>query len=322
MLRPYPLIIALALGAAPLALAGAPLVAGPRITVPNSAGKFDFLNVDPARHRLLASHEKDETADVFDLDSRTLVTRVKLGPAVDTIVDPKTGNYYVSVQDDKRIAVLDGATLKEIGSIATEGETDAILFEPKRRRLYVTHDNGMHLWAIDVDAAKVVAAIDIPGAPECMALDADGGRIFLNIKATSEIAVIDLAQNAVVAKWPLAPATAPHGLVFDSAANRIYSSGDNGTLVAVDAANGRVVGSAKIVEHVDQIAFDPSGALIYCAGPGEMSVVRATGGRLESLGNVKTAASAKNVAVDSKTHAVWTTYTDGTNSYAQSFTRP
>ena len=40
------------------------------------------------------------------------------------------------------------------------------------------------------------------------------------------------------------------------------------------------------------------------------------------LGSVKTAATAKNVTVDPKTHAVWTTYTDGVNSYAQSWVVP
>jgi len=295
---------------------------GAMVKIPDSAGKFDFLEIDGSRHRLLASHEKDETADIIDLDANKLITRVKLGPVVDTVLDPKTGNYFCSVQDDKRIAVLDGNTLKEIDSIALDGETDGIVFEAKSRHLFVTHDNGTHLWIVDVDAKKAIATIEIPGAPECLALDAAAKKLYLNIKATSEVVVIDIAANKLVAKWPLAPAIAPHGLVLDAAAGRLYSAGDNGVLAVLDTKSGHVIGSAKITEHVDQAAFDATTHTIYCAGPGSLSVVRATSTGAELVGNVKTADTAKNVAVDPKTHAVWTTFTDGKNSYAQSFVAP
>lgn len=321
MIRPSIFLAALALGT--LAAADQPaLKPGVVVEMPDSTGKFDFLEIDAARHRLLAAHEKDETADFIDLNTNKLIARVKLGPVVDTIVDPKTGNYYCSVQDDKRIAVLDGNSLKEIASIAVEGETDGIIFEAKSRHLYVTHDNGPHLWAVDVDAKKIIATIEIPGAPECLALDAATGKLYLNIKTTSEIVVIDTAANKLVAKWPVAPAVAPHGLALDAAAGRLYIAGDNGELAVLDAKSGKSIGSAKITEHVDQAAIDLATHTIYCAGAGWMSVLRATAAGAELIGNVKTAATAKNVAVDPLTHAVWTTYTDGKKSYAQSYTRP
>ncbi len=314
---------AAALGLSALVAAAQPAFKpGAAITVPNSTGKFDFLAIDSAAHRLLAGHEKDDTADFFDLDANRLIARVKVGPCVGVTVDPQTGNYFASVQDDKRIAIIDGKTFKETGSIALPGESDALLFDAKDRRIYITNDNGKYLWAVDPDAAKVIAAIDIPGEPECMAHDEAAGRIYLNLKNRDEVAVIDLKTAAVVATWPIAPATGPHGLVFDAAHRRIYSSGENGQLVALDTQTGKVVASAPIVEHVDQIAFDPATRRIFCAGPGAMSVVQASDAGLKSLGKIETNATAKNVAVDPKTHAVWTTFTDGKNSYAQSFALP
>jgi DNA-binding beta-propeller fold protein YncE len=296
------------------------LVASGRIIIANSPGKFDFLSVDPQRHRLLAAHEKDGTADFFDLDANVLLGRVKTGPAVGIAVDPKTGNYFVSVQDDKRVAVVDAATLKETGSIAMDAETDAIIFDAEDRRVFVTNDNGRYVWVIDPDTLKVVAAIAIPGTPECMAHDAASHRVYLNLKSTSQVAAIDTRSNEIVAQWPTAPAAAPHGMAFDARTSLIFSSGDNGKLVAIDARSGRVTGSANIAAKVDQIAFDPDTRRVYCAGTGRMSVVQESGEGLQSLGEVETAATAKNVAVDPKTHAVWSTYTDGVNSYAASWT--
>ena len=134
--------------------------------------------------------------------------------------------------------------------------------------------------------------------------------------------MIDTKSHAVVATWPTAPATGPHGLVFDAAHGRIFVAGDNGQLVAIDTQTGKVVARAAITEHVDQIAFDAALRRIYCAGPDWMSVVQATDAGLAPLGKIPTAATAKNVAVDPKSHAVWTTFTDGKDSFAKSWTQP
>ncbi len=312
-----------ALGLSSLAAVASPVFKpGPVITLAGSTGKFDFLEVDSAAHRLLAGHEKDDTADFFDLNTNTLITRVKTGPCVGVTVDPKTGNYFGSVQDDKRIAIIDGKSLKEIGSIELPGETDAILFDAKDRRIYITNDNGKALWAVDPDARKVVATIAVADGPECMAHEAATDRIYLNAKVANLVSVIDTKTNAVVATWPTAPATGPHGLVIDAARGRIYVSGDNGLLVALDTKSGKVVSQAAIADHVDQIAFDAGTSRVFCAGPGKMSVVQSSDEGLASVATIETNATAKNVAVDSVTHAVWTTFTDGKNSFAQSYLQP
>ena len=292
------------------------------VKIADSKGKFDFLEVDSFNHRLLAAHEKDETADFIDLNSGQVLARLKTGPAVGITPDATGSKYYVSVQDDKRLAIVDAVSLKETGSIELPGETDAILFDTKDGCIYVTHDNGEELWAVDAASAKVKATIPMPSGPECMAHDASTDRLYLNSKTTSQVAVISTKTNKVVALWPTAPASGPHGLAFDAEAGRIYVSGDNGILVAIDTKTGKVIGNAPITPHVDQIAMDASTKRIFCAGPGKMSVVQATKDGVKSLGDVTTAETAKNVAVDPATHKVWTTYTDGTNSYAKSWSQP
>ncbi len=312
-------VAGLALSQTQAAEDAAPLAPDAVVKIAGSKGKFDFLSVDASRHRLLAAHEKDGTADFIDLQAGTVLARLKVGPAVGIAPDPQAGKYYVSVQDDKRVAIIDAATLTETGSVATPAETDAILYDAKDRRVYVTNDNGKYLWAIDPVAGKVTAAIEIPGEPECMAHDEAANRIYLNIKNLNEVAVIDTRTNTVAARWPTAPATGPHGLVFDAAAGRIYVSGDNGTLVALDLKTGKVIGSARITAKVDQIAFDAGTRRIFCAGPNDLSVVKATATGVEFVGDASSTATAKNVAVDPVTHRVWTTYTDGTDSYAKSW---
>jgi YVTN family beta-propeller protein len=289
------------------------------IELPSSTGKFDFLRVDSKRHRLLAAHEKDGTADFFDLKKNSLITRLKVGAAVDTAVDADSSHYYVSVQEEQRVVIIDAATLKEVKSIKMDGPTDAIIFNPKNHLVYVTHDDGDNVWVIDPKSAKVVASVSVPGVPEFMVYDPAADRIYLNLKSTNEVAVIDPASNKVVARWPTAPATGPHGLALDSAAHRIFAAGANGKLAVIDTKTGKVSSTVDIVEKVDQIAFDPASGLVYCAGPDKMSVVSTGANKVALAGTVSTAATAKNVAVDPETRAVWTTYTDGKSSFAKSW---
>jgi YVTN family beta-propeller protein len=292
------------------------------IEIPHSSGKFDFLRIDSQRHRLLAAHENDGTADYIDLQKKSVIARLKVGGAVDTAVDIDSKFYYVSVQEAERVAVIDAATLKEVKSIKTPGPTDAILYEPKNRMVYVTHDDGTDVWVIDPAAAKVVATIAISGAPEYMVYDEKADRIYLNIKTKDTVAVIDPSSNKVIAQWPTAPALLPHGLAVDTENHRVFAAGGNGKLVVIDTKSGLVTGSVDIVPKVDQIAFDTVGGLVYCAGADKMSVVRTTGGKVAALGDLVTAATAKNVAVDPATRAVWTTYTDGKSSFAKSWMPP
>jgi DNA-binding beta-propeller fold protein YncE len=315
-----PLLFCLALRAA-AAPAQPLLIPGPTIEIPNSPGKFDFLEIDSKTHRLLAAHETDGTADFFDLNDNKLITRVDLGGApVHVATDPKTGNYFVSAQEGQRVVVISGKTLKATNSIPMAGALDAILFIPKNRCVYVANDEGTHVWVINADTEKLVGDITIPGVPEYMVYDAPTDRIYLNIKDKDEVVTIDPAKNVVVAHWPVAPATSPHGLALDSATGRLFSAGANGILAIIDIKTGKTIGTAKIAEKVDQATFDPSTRRIYCAAVDWLSVVQETAEGAEFLGNIKTAATARNVTVDPKTHAVWTTYTDGTKSYAKSWT--
>jgi YVTN family beta-propeller protein len=298
------------------------LVPAASVEIEHSSGKFDFLRIDALRHRLLAAHENDGTMDYIDLHTNSLITRLKVGGAVDSAVDTASKFYYVSVQEAARVAVVDATTLKEVKSIKTAGPTDAIIYEPKNHKVYVTHDEGADVWVIDPATSTVVGAVSVPGVPEFMVYDEAADRIYLNIKSKDTVAVIDPSSNQVVKQWPTLPAQQPHGMALDVAAHRLFSAGGNGKLVAIDTKSGLVTGSVDIVPKVDQIAFDAVGSLVYCAGAGKMSVVRAIGGKLTALGDVTTAATARNVAVDPATRAVWSTFTNGKSSFAKSWRPP
>jgi DNA-binding beta-propeller fold protein YncE len=316
-------LLALPLSRSSFGAAAAPLlIDGPVITLPDSAGKFDFLEIDPTRHRLLGAHEKDDTADFFDLNTLKVIARLKLGSVVHIITDPETGRYFASAQGEQTVIALDADSLKETGRVKLPGELDALVLVPHYHRVYAAHDNGSHLWAIDTQTLALAAEVVIPGAPEMLTYDASADRIYLNIKTKDEVVVIDPGTNQIAAHWPTAPAKSPHGIALDAARSRLYVAGGNGKLVALDLKSGQVVSSVEIAKTVDQAAFDPKANRLYCAGAEELSVVRVSDSGLELLGSIATNKTARNVAVDQVTGDVWTTYTDGKESYAKSWKQP
>lgn len=296
--------------------AGAPLVAEAPMVVPDSKGGFDYLQVDEAQRRLLANHTGNDTLDVFDLDTGKLIKHVSTGKAQGVAVVSEAGKYFVAVSREQTVVVIDSKTLEKTGEIKIAGPGDAITFNPKNHCVYVGHDDGPHLWAIDTRTEKIVATIDIPEGPEWVLYDASSDRIFQNIKSNDSLLVIDPANNSIKERWATAPAKSPHGLALNAKTHRLFCAGTNGKLAVMDSNTGKVLNSVNIASGVDQIAFDPGLKRVYCASrSGVLSVLEETADGAVSLGDVKTAPGAKTVTVDPKTHSVWVAYADKEKSY-------
>jgi DNA-binding beta-propeller fold protein YncE len=301
----------------------APLSVGDPIAVPGTKGKFDCLRVDEELHRLLASHTANGTLDVINLPDGKLIKSVATGAAQDVAVDVQRDRYYVTVSDQKKLAVVDRKTLAVTGGIELPGAPDCCVFQSKSGFVYAGHDDEEDLWAIDPVAQKIVATIKIPAAPEFAVYDADADQIFQNIKSKPVTLAIDPNANSIKATWSNSPVEKPHGLAIDPQTHRLFSAGGNGKLAVLDSTSGANLMSVEIAAGVDQIAFDAGKKRIYCAsGQGKVSVLEETAEGVKSLGDVVTPTGAHTLAVDPATHSVWIAYAKGTAAYVTELKAP
>jgi YVTN family beta-propeller protein len=158
---------------------------------------------------------------------------------------------------------------------------------------------------IDPASNQVVATIPVGGKPET-AVSNDAGKIFVNIEDKNEIAVIDLAGKAVVARWRLAPAEGPTGLAIDKKSKCLFAGCDK-TMVVIDAVDGKILASLPIGNGCDGIGFDPElqDAFASC-GEGVLSVIHEGPGKKFSVtGNLPTKRSARTIAVDEFSHKIF-----------------
>ncbi|HEV2471070.1 MAG TPA: YncE family protein, partial [Chthonomonadales bacterium] len=207
----------------------------------------------------------------------------------------------------------------KLDEIQVTGPVDGICYDADYDRIYADHDDGAEVWVIDAATDKILGAVSVPGAPEFIEFDPASHRIYQNIKANDTIQVIDPQSMTVAAVWPTAPASSPHGMAIDRKTQRLFTAGSNGKLTVIDMKTGKPITSVDIATGVDQIVFDAGLKRVYCSCRNAISIVQETAAGAASLGDVPAPAGAHTITVDPRTHAVWTCYTDKSNSYLQRY---
>ena len=270
-------------------------------------GGWDYLTVDAsARHFYIS---RGTHVIVLDADSGKNVGDIPDTPGVHGIaLAPELGKGFVSNGREGTVTVFDIKTLVPIGSKIKVGENpDAILYEPATKRVFTFNGRSQDSTAIDAASGKVLGTIKLDGKPEFAASDAKG-EVFVNIEDKSELTVIDPNKLEVKTKWPLAPCTEPSGLALDRKNRRLFVGCDNKMMAVVDADSGKVLATPAIGEGVDATAYDEEAGLAFAScGEGVLTVVREDSPQKFSVvENVKTEPGARTMALDTKTHNLFT----------------
>jgi DNA-binding beta-propeller fold protein YncE len=270
---------------------------------------------------LLLGHEGNKSFDVFDLNSQKLLKVVPTGVSQDGAADAKRNSYYVSGNDPGRMVIVDAGTLTVTGEVALPAASDIIGFDPETGLVHVCNDTAAEQWVIDPAAKKIVATIAFDGkGVEDLAFDLKNRRLYQAVKGANTIAVVDLANNKVLAAWPLAPDKGPHGIAFVPETDRLLVA-CAGKLVLLDCKTGKIVATASIGGRVDEMAYDPGLHMAYCASrQGKISAVTVSADSLTPAGDVPDATGTGDIAVDPKTHNVWIAWQKDGHCFVQSFT--
>lgn len=270
-------------------------------------GGWDYLTVDASTRRFYIS--RGTHVIVLDADSGKNVGDIPDTPGVHGIaLAPELGKGFVSNGREGTVTVFDLSTLAPSGSKIKVGENpDAILYEPATKRVFTFNGRSQDSTAIDAASGKVLGTIKLDGKPEFAASDAKG-EVFVNIEDKSELTAIDPNTLEVKAKWPLAPCTEPSGLAMDRKNRRLFVGCDNKMMAVVDADSGKVLATPAIGEGVDATAYDDETNLAFAScGEGVLTVVKEESPQKFSVvENVKTEAGARTMALDGKTHNVFT----------------
>src|SRR5215469_14422394 len=215
-----------------------------QVSLPGDEG-WDYLLYDQAGQRLFVSH--GSRVLVVDGEKLTVTGEIAGTPGVHGIaLAPDVGRGYISAGRAGIVVVFDLKTLARLKEIKVTGENpDAILYDPATHRVFTFNGRGRNATAIDARSDEVVGTVALDAKPEFAATDGKG-HVYVNLEDRNSLAELDPQKLAVLAVWPLAGCDEPSGLAFDALHGHLMPVCGNKVMAVVDAASGKLLGSAPI----------------------------------------------------------------------------
>ena len=270
-------------------------------------GGWDYLTADSEGHRLFIA--RATRVMVIDTESGKQVGEIPETAGVHGIaLDSELGRGFTSNGREDTISVFNLKSLAVEKKIKVGSGPDAILYDPFSKRVFTFNGKGHDTTAVDASKGEVVGKIELGGKPEFAATD-EKGTVFVNIEDTSEMVAIDSQKLTVKSRWKLSGCEEPTGLAIDRKTRRLFAGcGGNKKMVVVDADNGKIVATLAIGEGCDATAFDADRSLAFAsAGDGTITVIKEeSGDKFTVAQTVTTQKSARTMAVDAKTHQLFT----------------
>ena len=274
------------------------------VPVPGDEG-WDYVYVDSDARRVYISHGTHTVvmnADTYAIEGDIPDTQGVHGIAVASDL----GRGFTSNGRANTVTIFDLKTLKTIGTVKTDANPDAIIYDPATKRVFTFNGRGKNSTAINAADGSVVGTIPLGGKPEFAVADGKGS-VYVNNEDTSELSHLDSQNLKELHRWPLAPCKSPSGLAGDLKSRRLIAVCDDKVSSIVDADSGKVVANPTICEGPDAAAFDPASNYFFAScGDGNLTVIHEDSpDKYTMVENVPTKKTARTMGLDLKTHTIF-----------------
>lgn len=289
-------------------------------------GGWDYVTVDSAARRVYIPRSTHIL--VIDADSGKQIADIQgMNGLHGVAVAPEFNRGFVTgnkTEQEGTVYIFDLKTLMLTSSIKSNSiDTDSLIYDPSTKRVYVNNGDGMNLTVVDAATAKVAGTMAFHANPEAAAADGKGS-IFQDYEDKGQVIEYDAMKLTIKNKWPTPGCEAPVGMAMDRANRRLYigcrGKGPTGpgVLIVMNADNGKIVASMPIGIGVDGDVFDPETGNVYAtcrdSGDGKTGATYIfhadSPDKLSLVATVKTIYGARTVALDSKTHHVFSIGTE------------
>jgi DNA-binding beta-propeller fold protein YncE len=234
------------------------------MVLPNVKGRIDHLAIDLEKQRLFVAALGNNTLEVIDLAAG------KWGRSAGGLTEPQGLLYlaepnrvFVTNGGDGSLKILDGQTLAPTGNVKFPEDADNIRYDQTRRQLYVGYGSGA-LGIVNPDSGKRVGDIPLSSHPESFQLEATGSRIFVNVPAANQVAVVERDKRTVIATWPLGSARANFPMALDETGHRLFvGCREPAKVLVYDTTSGKITASMDVARDIDDIFFDSALKRLY-----------------------------------------------------------
>ena len=268
-------------------------------------GRWDYVYVDSANHRLYVSHGT-QTEVVDTATEKVVGTIMGTGGVHGIAIADDLNRGFTSDGTDNDVTIFDLKTLAVISKVKTGTNPDAIIYEPVTHRVFTLNGRSSDSTVFDAKTGDVIAAsVPVGGKPEFAQVDGKG-HVYFNIEDKNEIGEID-AKNATLTKhYSIAPCDSPSGLAINPKTSYLYSVCGNKMMIVSDPAAGKVIATPEIGQGPDGVAFDDGYAFSANGRDGNITMVGETSpGKFEPVATIPSQLQARTIGSDQKAHKLY-----------------
>jgi DNA-binding beta-propeller fold protein YncE len=276
-----------------------PLVLDRKVPLPGVEGRFDHFAVDLKAKRLYVAALGNDSLEAIALDEGKHAGRASgLKEPQGVLVLPDTGEVAVASGGDGTLKVFDGPSLKLLRTLEVGDDADNVRLDSATKRIYVACARALAV----VDSANWKKAGEIPleSHAESFQLEKNGKRLFANVPAAKQIAVIDREKGAVIARWSLEGAEANFPMALDEAGHRLLTGCRTPPrIIVLDTDTGKQKATIDCSGDMDDLFYDAASKRVLAScGEGFIDVFELIGpDRYERIAKLTTAPGARTSLV-------------------------
>lgn len=159
-----------------------------RTTITDTGKSGTGLALDASANRLYVTNADGELVTINTqtnkIHSRNKLDASKEHALLNISLDPATHRAFITDYKQPEMLVVDSRSGNIVHKISVP-ESLAVLFNPVRNEVYVTHRQAGTVSIIDTNTYKVLRTIPAPVHPNSLALSPDGQTLYVSIKQKS-----------------------------------------------------------------------------------------------------------------------------------------
>jgi YVTN family beta-propeller protein len=233
-----------------------------RIDMPGVAGRIDHLAFDSAARRLFVAELGNDSIDVVDTATRSVIHRIGgLHEPQGIAWSPRLGRVYVA-SSDGTVNAYSGTDYSLAASVHLGNDADNLRLDEATNRLYAGYGEGA-IAVLDASTLARRGEIGLKAHPESFQLAPDA-RLFVNVPGAQEVAVADRNLLRQSASWSGGESRANFPLALDVPNNRVLVVFRRpATITSYRMKDGKVLGTASACADADDLFLDERRQHVY-----------------------------------------------------------
>ncbi len=235
-----------------------------KIALPGVEGRIDHMTLDAKHSRLFVAALGNNTVEMIDLQTRADIRSLKgFKEPQGVLYVEQFDKLFVTEGEGGLVRIFYGDSLIPVDTIPLEKDADNIRYDSTNNKVLVGYGTG-GLAIIDPATDKLLDKIPLGAHPESFQIDITANQAFVNLPYADEVAVIDILDASILARWHNNVARNNFPMAIDSKNHQLLIGyRDPPTLEAIDSRFGTSIFTVPIEADPDDIFIDPSSRLIY-----------------------------------------------------------